>query len=151
MTEGVSPVVATEGPVHIEVLYGRLRDAWDIGRVGKNVRYNIDSAIAQAGVLRDGDFLLLPDAAVTVRSPTAACKRTIGQVHDRELDTALARLVQDAAGIGEDDLTARIARIYGWERRGSDITARLRQRITALLAAGTLAGTPATLTIPRPG
>jgi hypothetical protein len=113
------------------------------------VRDNIDSAVALAGVIRDGDFLMLSGGSVTVRTPTAACKRTIGQVHDSELDLALVKLVGDAAGIGDDDLTAQVARIFGWERRGPDITARLRQRITALLEAGTLAGTPGSLTLPR--
>jgi very-short-patch-repair endonuclease len=149
MADSIRHVVGTEGPVHIEVLHARLRDAWDIGRIGKNVRDNIDNAIAQAGVIRDGDFLMLPGGSVTVRTPTAACKRTIGQVHDSELDLALVKLVRDAAGIGDDDLTARVARIYGWERRGPDITARLRQRIAALLDNGILGGTPGSLTPPH--
>jgi hypothetical protein len=135
--------------VHLEVLYGRLRDAWDIGRVTKNIRYNIDSAIAQADVLRDGEFLLLPGNGAVVRGPAAACRRTIGQVHDSELDLALVRLVKEAAGIGAEELTALVARIFGWERRGPDITARLRQRIAALVDGGTLGGTQDRLSLPR--
>ena len=52
------------------VLYTRLRDAWDIGRVTKNIRYNIDSAIAQADVIRDGEFLLLPGNGAVVTGIT---------------------------------------------------------------------------------
>ena len=149
MVDGIRQVVTAEGPVHTDVLDARLRDAWDIGRITRNVRDNIDTAIMQAGVMRDGEFLMLSGSGVTVRTPTAACKRTVGQVHDTELDLALGRLVADATGISEDELTARVARIYGWERRGSDITARLRQRIAALLANGTLGGTPGSLSPPR--
>lgn len=148
MIEGIRHVVVTEGPVHIDILHARLRDAWDIGRIAKNVRYNINDAIAQAGVIRDGEFLVLPHTSVTVRTPTASCKRTVTQVHDSELDLALRRLAADAAGISADELTARIARIYGWERRGSDITARMRERITALLSNGTLQGAADSLTTP---
>lgn len=149
MVDGIRQVVRTEGPVHLEVLYGRLRDAWDVGRIGKNIRTNIDSAIAHADVMRDGEFLLVPGNGVTVRSPAATCKRTISQVHDSELDLALVKLVRDAAGIGEEELTAVVARIFGWERRGSEITARLRQRIAALMDGGTLSGTPDRLSPPR--
>ncbi len=149
MVDSIRQVVKTEGPVHLEVLYGRLRDAWDIGRVTKNIRYNIDSAIAQADVIRDGEFLLLPGNGAVVRGPAAACRRTIGQVHDSELDLALVRLVKEAAGIGAEELTALVARIFGWERRGPDITARLRQRIAALVDGGTLSGTPDRLSLPR--
>ena len=146
MIAAIRQVVTIEGPVHLDVLFARLRDAWNIGRIGKNVRYNIDGAIAQSRANRDGDFLLFSGLGVTVRTPTTACKRTIGQVHDSELDLALRRFVADAAGISADELTARVARIYGWERRGSDITVRLSARIAALRDSGTLSGTADSLT-----
>jgi hypothetical protein len=149
MVDSIRRVVATETPVHLEVLYARLRDAWDIGRITKSIRSNIDTAIAQAGVLRDAEFLVLPGNGATVRSPVAACRRTISQVHDSELDLALVKLVKDAAGIGEEELTVQVARIFGWERRGPDITARLRRRVAALMEGGTLRGTPNSLGLPR--
>ena len=148
MIEAIRHVVTIEGPVHIDVLFARLRDAWDIGRIGKNVRSNMDGAIAQARAIRDRDFLLFLGLGVTVRTPTTSCKRTVGQIHDSELDLALRRLVADAAGISADELTARVARIYGWERRGSDISVRLSARITALLHSGALQGTVDGLTTP---
>jgi hypothetical protein len=126
-----------------------MAEAWDIGRIGKNIRDNIDIAIMRSRVMRTGDFLLNPDAPVTVRTPTDLCQRTISQVHESELDLALVKVVSHAAGIGQDELTTRTARIYGWERRGSDITSRLGERISSLLVRGLLAGTPDNLTIAR--
>lgn len=89
------------------------------------------------------------EGGVTVRTPTTACRRPIGQVHDSELDLALRRVVADAAGISADELTVRVARIYGWERRGFDISVRLSARIAALLDSGTLRGTADSLTTPH--
>ena len=89
------------------VLHQRLRDAWDIGRVGPRIRENIDTAIQAAGVLRDGDFLRLTrPPLVTVRTPTEACRRDVEHVHGQELTLALVNLVRDTGGITRDELTA---------------------------------------------
>ncbi len=143
-------VVAAEEPVHLAVLHQRLRDAWDIGRVSPPIRENIDTAIQAAGVLRDGDFLRLTDPPpATVRTPTEACRRDVEHVHGQELSLALVNLVRDTGGITQDELTAAVARLYGWTRRGPDITARLHALIDRLLANGTLAGHADNLTAAR--
>ena len=147
MAPGVQAVVTAEEPVHLAVLYQRLRDAWDIGRVGARIRANIDAAIGVAGVLRDGDFIILTrPALVTVRTPTEGCRREVEHVHDEELTLALVNLVRDTGGITRDELTARIARLYGWTRRGPDITARMEALIIELRRNGTLAGDDQTVT-----
>jgi hypothetical protein len=149
MTEGIRAVVVTEAPVHTAVLQQRLRDAWDIGRIGTRIRANIDAAIRVAGVLRDGEFLTLTSASLTtVRTPTDTCRRDVEHVHDQELSMALANLVRDAGGITHDELTTRAARLYGWTRRGPDIATRLHTLIAGLLANGTLAGNEHNLTAP---
>ena len=149
MAAGIRAVVMTEAPVHVAVLQQRLRDAWDIGRIGARIRDNIDAAIRVAGVLRDGEFLTLTGAPLaTVRTPTDACRREVEHVHDHELTLALANLVRDAGGITHDELTIRVARLYGWTRRGPDITTRMHTLITRLLANGTLTGNEHNLTAP---
>ena len=141
MAAGIRAVVMTEAPVHAAVLQQRLRDAWDIGRIGARIRDNIDAAIRAAGVLRDGDFLTLTSPPpATVRTPTGTCRRDVEHVHDHELTLALASLVRDAGGITSDELTTRVARLYGWTRRGPDITTRLHNLIASLLDNGTLTG-----------
>jgi hypothetical protein len=153
MVDAIENVVRTEGPVHIGTLHERLRIAWDIGRIGARIRENIDKAIWRSNMVRDGDFVMTPELhadlqAVTVRTPTQDCQRDIGKVHDKELTEALVRLTQDAGGISQDDLTAGVAKIYGWNRRGSDISARLDSLIGELLKSGQLTGTAGNLRCP---
>jgi len=149
MAPGVQAVVTAEEPVHIDVLYQRLRDGWDIGRIGPRIRANIEVAIEAAGVLREGDFVILTHPpVVTVRTPTEDCRRDVEHVFDEELAVALVSLVRDTGGISRDALTARIARLYGWTRRGPDITARMNARVDRLLADGILAGDADNLTPP---
>jgi REase_MTES_1575/Protein of unknown function (DUF4011)/AAA domain/Protein of unknown function (DUF3320) len=141
MTDGVRAVVDTEAPVHIGVLHERLRDAWNIGRIGTRIRDNIDAAIRLADVIREGDFLTLADARrPAVRTPTRACERSIEQVHDRELALALVGFVRDAAGLSRSQLTARVAELYGWAGGRPDITSRMAALIAELRRHGTLAG-----------
>ena len=148
MIPAIRAIVAAEGPVHMAVLQERLRDAWNIGRIGSRIRANIDAAIRDANVLRDGDFLTPSDAMSTkVRTPTQSCRRDIAEVHDDELAFALIRLVDDAGGVSQDDLATRVARLYGWTRRGPDITARMQALITDLRASGALSGGDDNLTI----
>ena len=59
----------------------------------------------------------------------------------------MVNLVRDTGGITRDELTARIARLYGWTRRGPDITARLHTLVARLLAGGVLAGDGDNLTL----
>ena len=44
-SRAVIEIAKIEGPVHIDLVRQRLRDAWGIGRVGHKIRDNIDLAI----------------------------------------------------------------------------------------------------------
>ena len=141
MTDGIRAVVGTEAPVHIGVLYERLRAAWHIGPIGTRIRDNMDAAVGLADVIRDGEFLTLADAPrPAVRTPVPACERTVDQVHDDELALALVSFIRDAGGISRSELTARIARLYGWAGHEPDITGRMGALISRLRRSGILAG-----------
>jgi Protein of unknown function (DUF3320) len=149
MTDGIRAVVGTEAPVHIGVLHERLRDAWHIGRIGTRIRDNMDAAVRLADVIQDGEFLTLADAPrPAVRTPVPACERTVDQVHDDELALALVSFIRDAGGISRSELTARIARLYGWAGRGPDITSRMGELIARLRRNGVLAGDEQAVTAP---
>ncbi|MFD6260455.1 DUF3320 domain-containing protein [Micromonospora chalcea] len=139
MRVGVGEVAAVEGPVHITVLHQRLRECWGIGRVGSRIRDNIDAAIRQASLERDGDFVRVPGTVVSeVRSPVDACSRSVEQVHEDELMLALTNLVRDTGGVARDELSAHVAKLYGWTRRGPDISRRLELLMDRLVADGVL-------------
>jgi hypothetical protein len=141
MTDGIRAVVGTEAPVHIGVLYERLRAAWHIGRIETRIRDNMDAAVGLADVIRDGQFLTLADAPrPAVRTPVAACERIVDQVHDDELALALVSFIRDAGGISRSELTARVARLYGWAGHEPDITGRMGALISRLRRSGILAG-----------
>ncbi|WP_434739417.1 DUF3320 domain-containing protein [Micromonospora sp. SH-82] len=148
MAGGIEEVAVAEGPVHIDVVLQRLRDAWNIGRVGSKIRANIDAAIRSAHVITDGDFLdVAGRPVVSVRVPADGVQRQVEHVADEELELAFTNLVKSGGTVNHDDLTAAAARLYGWSRRGSGINARLAAVIDRLLADGTLIGDATALSL----
>jgi hypothetical protein len=111
-------IVESEGPIHLAVLDQRLRDSWDIGRIGARIRETIDIAIRMANVIREGDFLSIADQVPVVRTRIASCQRTVEQISDAELQAACLNLVSDARAISGDELTTVVSRLFGWSRRG---------------------------------
>lgn len=127
MTGPVEAVVEIEGPIHIDLLVQRLRAGWGIGRVGSQIRANIDRAIRDAAVVKAGDFLDVVDRQhFPVRVPTGPdTTRVVAYVPDAELQNALKHLLHAAGGVSLDELRTGTARVFGWNRVGSDISERL--------------------------
>jgi hypothetical protein len=112
-----------------------------VGRAGSRIREAFGAAVktlTSRGVLvaPERDFLMIPDAEpVRVRIPTEdrATHRRIDEVPSTELRTAIECVVRDAIRVGRDELTQAVARLYGWNRRGSDIGPALDRAVTYLL------------------
>jgi hypothetical protein len=139
MKAAMVDIASVEGPVHIDVLCQRLRDAWNIGRIGWRIRENIEAAINLADVIREGDFIDLPGREISaVRRPTPEVARKIEQVPSSEITLAVTSLLRDAGTTPKDDLTTAIARIFGWTRTGSDINLAISGVIDGLVTNGTL-------------
>ncbi|NIA26303.1 MAG: DUF3320 domain-containing protein, partial [Gammaproteobacteria bacterium] len=121
--------VEGEGPVFREVLLRRVREAWGLHRSGARVRAAFDAALSQSErskrvkVDRYG-FVWPPKWNLTaVRVPTddPDTKRSAHEFPHEELQLAVLRIVEDARGVSWDELTASVARLLGWSRRGTEI------------------------------
>jgi hypothetical protein len=128
MVPGIEALAEQEGPIHLDLVHQRLREAWNIGRVGPRIRDNIDAAIRVADVnFRDG-FLDRARRAVPVqvRTPDGdAGQRAVEHVPEEELRIAVLSLLTEARSATQDELLTAVARIFGWGRKGKDITLRL--------------------------
>jgi hypothetical protein len=66
---------------------------------------------------------------VRVATDDPRSAREVGEIPHLELELAVAQLVIDARAISSDELTSSVARLFGWRRRGPDITEALGRAI----------------------
>ncbi|WP_131813825.1 DUF3320 domain-containing protein [Mycolicibacter kumamotonensis] len=137
MVEAIQVLVEYEGPVHIDVAHERLRAWWNIGRIGSNIRNNIDRAIQRAQVIRDGDFLMLPGRQVSVvRVPAGNTARKAEHVHLEELGMAVVLTVQDVGAARRAEVVQCVARVFGWTRIGAVVERYIGDAIDHLVVGG---------------
>lgn len=140
-------VVAGEGPVATEVVLRRIRERWGMNRAGSRARSAFDTALRalrrRKEIISESDgFLALPSQSTpVVRAGTQSDPETIRTIHEippSELKEAIVRFVREVHPITEDELTARVSSVFGWNRRGSDIASEFRKVVRKLVTAGVL-------------
>jgi very-short-patch-repair endonuclease len=138
----IEEVVFVEGPVSRELVLRRLREAWGVGRTGSRIRAAFDQAIRDLRargrlVESEKDFLMAdggdPDRVRLPDGDDATTRRRIDEVPGTELRAAIEHVVDEAKQAGRDELTQAVARLYGWNRRGSDIGPALDRAVTYLM------------------
>ncbi len=146
LKDAILVVVEGEGPVAEEVVLRRVRGAWGVERAGSRIRGAFDSAvkslISRDLISRLNRSLWMPRQEVTeVRVPhedDLDSRRDVDEVPGPELQLAIVKVVEDARSIAPDELTQRVARLFGWNRRGSDIARALDASVSRLLRSGRL-------------
>lgn len=138
----IEEVVAVEGSISRELLLRRVREAWGVGRAGSRIRDAFDQAIktlhTRGRLIKPekGYVMLLDGDQNRVRIPDSedpATRRSVDEVPSTELRAAIEHVVFDAMQAGRDELTQAVARLYGWNRRGSEIGAALDRAVAYLL------------------
>jgi hypothetical protein len=142
----VRQIVEVEGPVHIDLVIERLRQAWGVQRIGQQVRSAINAAIStfvrRAEIERHGSFLSLPEVEIDlVRAGSdeePGSQRKIAHIPPDEIDLALSLAVDEAGSVDLDELKVFVTRAFGWKRMGADISAALDAGIRRLQDAGSI-------------
>jgi very-short-patch-repair endonuclease len=140
----IEAVVRGEGPVHEDRVLATVRTAWGMSRSGSRIRDAFDRAVtslARGSLQRDrSGFLRDKGSALdVVRVPVADdedTQRPVKHLPPEELRLAVGEFIADAHPITREELTTRVARLFGWARRGPDIRAALEDAVDALLAGG---------------
>jgi hypothetical protein len=140
MVGPLTSLAEVEGPVHIDVVHERLRTWWAIGRVGSNIRRNVDLAIAQAPVTREGDFIDLPNRTIDrVRTPgNEVAARKVDHVHIGEIGLAIEFLVRDVGAAERTEVVQQVARVFGWGRTGALVDRRINEAFDRVVTSGRL-------------
>ncbi len=146
LVEPMRALAQAEGPIHLDTVNERVRTWWAVGRVTSRLRDNLDRAIAKAGLERDGDFIDLPNRAVSkVRSRNN--NRKPEHVHLDEFALAAEMLVRDVGGASRAEVVVAIARQFGWGRTGAIVDERVNAAIDRAISKGALTENGDTLSI----
>ncbi|HTP08364.1 MAG TPA: DUF3320 domain-containing protein, partial [Anaerolineae bacterium] len=141
----VIKIVGTEGPVHVDLVYERIGDAWSVSRLTAKVKELINTAlgiavhdkrIEQRG--EHGEFLWpIGLASPIVRAPKEGDKaRTIEHIAPEEIAEAAFLVAQEARSLSEADLISQAAKLLGYARVTKKIDAAVTAAIETLKTNG---------------
>jgi hypothetical protein len=151
LTKLVERVIATEAPVHVEVLARRVGAYFGIGRVTERVTAHVRVALAGRGRWGDERDVVWrldqdPEGTTPVRVAGSDGRRDIGEVPLVELAGA-ARVVVDRAGpLSGGALVRDTARLLGFARMTDRISERVSAAIALAVARGLVASDGDTIT-----
>lgn len=125
----ITQLVNEEGPVTETYVLRRIREAWGIKRAGQRIQQVFEQSLRQLAASRqlerrDGAVLHRVDGEVEdvrIATDDDQTKRSVDEIPLDEMELALVRVVRDAALIHADDATAKVSRLFGWTRRGTEI------------------------------
>jgi very-short-patch-repair endonuclease len=128
-------VVATEGPVHIDEVVNRIRDAWGLKRAGGRIQDAVERAVqvsVRVGrLVADGDFVSVPGGVPTVRdrsSVKSASLRKPETLPPSEIEIAILDVVRSNFGAEEEKVCTVVSRALGFKSTSS----QLRDAIAAV-------------------
>ncbi|MFE1902226.1 DUF3320 domain-containing protein [Streptomyces gardneri] len=147
----LAQIIEAEGPIHLDLLVLRAREAWGVGRAGSRIRDNVTmvarSLVSAEIVTSDGEFydakgrdgLYAPKA----RRPEAGdTPRKVTLIAPAERQLALYEIAAECPGVSEDELIKQVCDFFGWRRMGSDIRESLTADIAELHRQRRLEGGP---------
>ena len=143
----VAGIVDVEGPVHIEVIYGRLRDhpefsSWRSSDLRRWLPQQIDLACIRGAVRRRGNFIWANDEQLKrrPRKPGQGMNnRDIEHISETELRAAVCLTIGEMFGGTQDEVIRQTARNLGYGRTGKRISERIGAVVDSMLAGGALA------------
>lgn len=138
-------VVTIEGPVHVDEIIDRIRNAWGLKRAGSRIQDAVETAIAtmvKIGRLnREGNFLSMPGASVSVRDRSNANSPTLRRpemLPPAEIRSAALAVVRTNFGATSDQVIQAVSRSLGFKSTSSQLRAVILAVVEDALNTGAL-------------
>jgi very-short-patch-repair endonuclease len=145
LTALVEEAVRIEGPVHVDEIIDRIRDAWGLKRAGSRIKQAVETAIDVAvrtgRIGRAADFLALPDAPVRVRDRSATASvslRRADRLPPVEIAAAVLQVVRVNFGATREQAVQAVARAFGIKATSAVMRIALEAEVERMLEQGTL-------------
>ncbi|MER0240085.1 DUF3320 domain-containing protein [Fulvimarina sp. MAC8] len=145
MADLVAQVVQVETPVHINEVVARIRDAFGLQRAGARIQAAVEQGVKQAvanrGIIQDGDFLSLADTEPTVRDRRDTLSQGLRRPEMLPLDelkVGILRIVIDNFGATDDEVAGALSRQLGFKATSAQLRAVIGACVEVLLNEGLL-------------
>jgi very-short-patch-repair endonuclease len=136
----VEDVVVVETPVIVSEVVRRIRTIWGLQRAGNRIREAVERgirlAVVRGAVERDGDFLLIPNAAIRLRRRNGDPPANIELIYDREIAEAIKHTLTIQFATARADLANASSRRLGIQATSGAVAARLGEVIETGIANG---------------
>ena len=141
LTQLAEQVVAIEGPVHIDEIINRIRDAWGLKRAGGRIQDAVERAVAvavrQQRIVEADDFYSLPHGECVVRDRGAARSpslRKADMLPPSEIRVALLDIIARNFGATEEQVVLAASRAFGFKSTSAQLRETIHGVLEAMLA-----------------
>lgn len=141
----IEKVVEAEGPVHLDEVVTRIREAWSLKRAGARIREAIeaaaDLAVRKGSITRDGEFLSIQGRTPALRdrsSVLSASLRKPEYLPLTEISAGGVSLAEANFGATTEQLVTEISRGMGFKATSEVLRARILEGINAAIGDGLL-------------
>jgi very-short-patch-repair endonuclease len=155
LSELAERVVAVEGPVHIEEVIDRIKDAWLVKRAGGRILLAVKKAVAvsvrMGRIVEDGSFLSMPDAKVQVRDRSEAASPTLRRADmlpPAEIRVAAVDVVRMNFGASPDQVVTAVSRALGIKSTSAQVRSAILSVVDDAIGKGELVKQGGVLAIP---
>lgn len=138
-------VVEIEGPVHIDEVVNRIRDAWGLkragGRIQDAVERAIDVSVRTGRLSRVADFLSLTDQKPLVRDRSDVSSpslRRCDTLPPAELEIAVLDIVRANFGATDEQICSAVSRAIGFKATSSQLRDLIAEAVTTNISKGWL-------------
>jgi hypothetical protein len=136
-------VVLHQGPIHVEEVARRVREAFGLGRTTRRIVESVGEALAQLArqglVTRDGEFWTASNRILKsprCRRDAAAGLRRADRIAPEEYRLAIDAVLRADVGASIPETTVGVARILGFDRTGDGLDSAISEQINAMVRTG---------------
>ena len=125
-------VIENEYPIHFENLCKKVAPIYGFQKATQNVKNTILNVLdrdLKNEIVKNGEFISPKNSTdIPVRVPKLGSEniRPVNYISNEELAEAMLAIAKKSYGIRPEDLTVKTARIYGFNRTGTNITQAFR-------------------------
>ncbi len=136
-------VVEAEGPIHLEEVARRIREAFGLQKTGNRILKHVRDALVKLSrsemVIREDEFWSIPGREVQVirtRQHVALPLRRASMISPAEYELAIMGVIDESERISTEQLVIETARRFGFNRTGADLKQEINRQKAALMSAG---------------